>query len=313
MRLWIDTDIGTDVDDALALAYVARHPDLELAGISTVFGDLTIRAAIIERLLEVAGGPTVPLVTGLSVPLAEGRHGLMFGHEGRAILDDPKPVLRTETEPGGPDAPAALVEGLATAIEQAAPDRVVAIGPLTNLGALADSGFDLPPLTIMGGKFDHDRPSGLSDRRAEWNWYCDPLAVQRLLALGDRLDATVVPAEVTYQTRLDQPDIDRLAGGDALGRLLADLCAEWLRVQADEFELPHPRVVLHDPLAAAVVLRPELCTWADRTVTVDDRGQSTDVAPGGERDGATIRTAVDVDRDAMVAELLTVLEVGGSV
>ncbi len=40
MRIWIDTDIGTDVDDALALAHVLRHPDLELVGVSTVFGDL---------------------------------------------------------------------------------------------------------------------------------------------------------------------------------------------------------------------------------------------------------------------------------
>jgi len=307
MRIWIDTDIGTDVDDALALAYVLRHPDLELVGISTVFGDLTLRNAMIRRLLEIAGvdPSSVPLLTGLAVPMTDGRHGLMFGHEGRALLDDPEPVLRTEVEPGGPSATAERVDALAAAISAAAPDRILAIGPLTNLGAMADAGVDLPPLTIMGGKFEHDQPSGLSER-PEWNWYCDPTAVQRLLALGDRLDATVVPAEVTYRTRLDDAAIARLADGDPLAGAMADLSREWLRAQREDFEFPEVRVVLHDPLAAAILVEPELCRWTQRTVTVDGRGHATvhdnDHRPNG---AGSIRAATDVDPAALVVELLT--------
>ena len=41
MRIWIDTDLGTDVDDALTLAYVLRHPGFELVGVSTVFGEVS--------------------------------------------------------------------------------------------------------------------------------------------------------------------------------------------------------------------------------------------------------------------------------
>ncbi len=304
MRIWLDTDIGTDVDDALALAYVLRHPDLELVGVSTVFGDLAIRDAMVHRLLDLAGADPVPVVTGLTVPLTEGRHGLLFGHEGRALLDDPRPVLRIETEPGGEEGARSRVEAMAAAIAATAPDRLLAIGPLTNLGALAAAGVDLPPLAVMGGKFDPDRPSGLSQRRAEWNWYCDPVAVQQVLALGPRLDATVVPAEVTFQTRLEPADLDLLADGDALNRSLADLCREWLRAQAEDFDLPDPKVALHDPLAAAVMVRPELCRWADRTVTIDERGQSTLVEPPT---GTTLRAATDVDPAAARAELLTVL------
>ena len=304
MRIWIDTDIGTDVDDALALAYVLRHPDLDLVGVSTVFGDLTIRDAMVARLLELAGAGPVPLMTGLGVPLTDGRHGLMFGHEGRALLDDPQPVRRIESEPGGEAGARARIEELGASIEAAAPDRLLAIGPLTNLGALARTGADLPPLTIMGGKFDPDRPSGPSEQRAEWNWYCDPVAVQEVLAIGSRLDATVVPAEVTFQTRLEPADLDLLADGDAVNRSLAALCQEWLRAQVEEFDLPDPKVALHDPLAAAVMIRPELCHWTDRTVTVDDRGQST---PVDDPAGATLRAATDVDPAAARAELLTVL------
>ncbi|MEL7158357.1 MAG: nucleoside hydrolase [Actinomycetota bacterium] len=318
MRIWLDTDIGTDVDDALALAYVVRHPDLELVGVSTVFGDLTVRDAIVDRILAVADAPPTPVVTGLSVPLTDGRHGLLFGHEGRAVLERPSPTLRIEEEPGGADGARRRVEALAAAIDEARPDRVVAIGPLTNLGALARDGMALPPLTIMGGKIDPDRPSGLSERRAEWNWYCDPVAVHQVLARGQGPPATVVPAEVTFRTRLDEADVDRLADGDPLHRLLADLCREWVRAQGEDYDLPDPRVVLHDPLAAAVVVRPELCAWAARTITVDDRGRATvladgeptagfDGAVGGAVEGGTVQAATDVDAAALSTELLSVL------
>ena len=52
MRIWLDNDIGTDVDDALALAYILRHPNIELVGISTVFGDIPLRGQIADDKLD---------------------------------------------------------------------------------------------------------------------------------------------------------------------------------------------------------------------------------------------------------------------
>ena len=75
MRIWIDTDLGSDVDDALALAYALRHPELELVGVSTVFGDVSLRTRITRALLEVAGQASVPVVTGLGAPLTPSRKG----------------------------------------------------------------------------------------------------------------------------------------------------------------------------------------------------------------------------------------------
>ena len=79
MRIWVDTDIGSDVDDALTLAYVMRQPGFELVGVSTVFGDVDLRSEIARSLLGVAQASDVPVVTGLGVPISPGRHGLMFG------------------------------------------------------------------------------------------------------------------------------------------------------------------------------------------------------------------------------------------
>ena len=44
LRLVLDTDIGTDVDDVLALAVLLGSPELRLAGVTTVYGDVLLRA-----------------------------------------------------------------------------------------------------------------------------------------------------------------------------------------------------------------------------------------------------------------------------
>lgn len=58
MRLWIDTDVGTNPDDAVALLCAAGHPDIDLVGVSTVDGDTEQRAAIARSLLD------APVVSG---------------------------------------------------------------------------------------------------------------------------------------------------------------------------------------------------------------------------------------------------------
>ena len=68
MRLWIDTDIGSDVDDALTLAYALRHDEIEVVGISTVFGDVALRTEIAKTLLALEARSDVPVVTGLGAP-----------------------------------------------------------------------------------------------------------------------------------------------------------------------------------------------------------------------------------------------------
>ena len=54
-RLWIDTDIGTNVDDAVALLAAVAHPSVELVGVSTVGPDPERRAAVAVGLLAGAG------------------------------------------------------------------------------------------------------------------------------------------------------------------------------------------------------------------------------------------------------------------
>jgi purine nucleosidase len=148
VKLWIDTDLGTDVDDALALAYALRHPEIELVGVSTVFGDVDLRTSMVDELLRIAGRMDVPVVTGLGKPITARRKGMMFGHEGIGLLTDPSPRIETESD----ENPEARVAAIAEALAVSGADAIVSIGPMTNLGSLATAGVALPPVTIMGGK-----------------------------------------------------------------------------------------------------------------------------------------------------------------
>ena len=84
-KIIIDTDIGTYYDDALAVLYACRAPELELLGVTTVYGDTDLRSKIARKILNVAGRHDVPLAKGIGRPLQG--ESLMFGFEGEAILD----------------------------------------------------------------------------------------------------------------------------------------------------------------------------------------------------------------------------------
>ena len=287
MRVWIDTDVGTDVDDALALAFALRHPELELVGASTVFGDVELRVAIVEALLERAGAAPRPVLAGLGKPLTSKRVGLMFGHEGQGLLDAAEPRTRTDADPDAE----ARIDALGKAIEAARPDALVAIGPMTNVGALIGAGFDLPRLAIMGSKTRETPIDGAAPHFEEWNWFCDPVAVSRMLERTLPADALplVVPAEVTFRCRLAPGDLDQLEGGDALARTLADLSRRWLEVQR-RMSFPEPGVYLHDPLTVALLAAPGLCPTESARLTISEDGHVDRAA----RD-PNVRIAVDVD------------------
>lgn len=303
VKLWIDTDLGTDVDDALALAYALKHPEIELVGVSTVFGDVALRTRMVNELLKIGGHPEVPVVTGLAKPISDGREGVMFGHEGIGLLEDPSPRSKTRSDPS----PDEQIDALAEALSRSDAEALVAIGPMTNLGALSRAGVELPPLTIMGGKIEDGELPGTRPGISEWNWYCDPEAVQLTLAADHATAPRIVPIEVTITTALESRDLDALERGDELSRALARLSREWLVVLRDKLGAENPKVALHDPLAIATLVRADLCPFERREIQVDEKG-FTQLGP----DGAEVSVAVAVERDALRNHLMETWAAVGS-
>ena len=69
IRLILDTDIGTDVDDCLALAVILGSPEVQLEGVTCVYGDVLLRARMVHELLQLAGRSDVPVMLGARLPL----------------------------------------------------------------------------------------------------------------------------------------------------------------------------------------------------------------------------------------------------
>jgi inosine-uridine nucleoside N-ribohydrolase len=73
VRLWIDTDVGTNPDDAVALLCAAAHPDVDLVGVSTVDDDTEWRAEVARTLVDtpiVPGDTLTPPKVGATEPEA---------------------------------------------------------------------------------------------------------------------------------------------------------------------------------------------------------------------------------------------------
>jgi len=132
--VWLDTDIGGDIDDAACLLCAIRHPRIKLIGVSTVrgcIGSIRVAAWLARTLLDRAGRDKVPVLPGSRTAL-----------NGRGAYDDPgtygdlaPPLKRL---PATPEADNSRIDAIAKAMRATKePFYVVAVGPLSNVARLA--------------------------------------------------------------------------------------------------------------------------------------------------------------------------------
>jgi purine nucleosidase len=296
-RVIFDTDIGTDVDDILALACLVSDPNVVIHGVTTVYGDVDLRARMVQKLLQLRGVEGVPVCTGLRTPLLGLDPIFWLGHEGIGLLqpDDTLP----------PPTSAFAVDWL---IDQVAalPGEltVLAVGPLTNIAAAmtTDPTFaaNIGQLVIMGGNIDA-RP--FAGEITEHNIRCDPEAAHVVFRSGAPI--TLLPLDVTLKTVIRQAHVDDIkAIGTPYHAALAD--------QIERFPLYAERghtTFLHDPLAALALSEPGHFDWQDLTIQVELRGAHTramtvGLPPKDDRQ-PTARVALDVDADAAERAILS--------
>jgi purine nucleosidase len=286
-RVILDTDIGTDVDDCLALALILGSPELQLEGVTCVYGDVVLRARMTRELLNLRGRGDVPVLRGAHEPLLGLRPVYWEGHEGQGL------VGQEEDTPAesGEDAVDYIVR---TVLEKPEEIHLLAIGPLTNI-ALAFKrdprvARDLAHLTIMGGVLRGPQSLGLA--YVEHNIRCDPEAAHVVLSAG--APVTLVPLDVTTRVRITPEHVARIAAaGTPFHAAVADQVARYPRFGRLGYTF------LHDPLAAAVAVRPDLVGLETVHVDVELAGRltagatlmrlPTDDAP------ANARVALDVD------------------
>ena len=280
----LDTDIGTDVDDLLALALLVGEPELQLIGVTTVYGDTVLRARMTRVVLDQMEQRAVPIGIGARETLT-GRPVWWAGHEGQGI-----PGLDRVQIDEGSTAADLLRQA---AIEHRGRLELFAIGPLTNVAEAisADDSFatSLRHLYIMGGAFWMEQ--------AEHNIKSDPEAADIVFRSG--IPITICGLDVTQRVRLRETDMSQIReAASGIGSVLEDQVRRWWAFTgATENHL-------HDPLAILPALRPELFRFEQCDVHVEVEGAS----PGRTRvdrcGRGAVRIAADVDVEAAEQEIV---------
>ena len=279
-KILLDTDIGTDVDDAVCLAYLISHPGCELLGITTVTGEAEKRASLASVLCQ-AAGRDVPIFPGADHPM-RGEQRQRIAQQAPAL---PRWPHKTEFPKGQ------AVDFLAETI-RSHPGQVtlLTIGPLTNAGLLFSVHPDVAGLlagfVIMGGNFDEAGPEA---HRIESNIAGDPLASEIVYRTAVRLHRSL-GLNVTQQVVMPAEEVRERFTAPLLHPVL-DMAEIW-------FAGFYPSITFHDPLAAASIFEPDLCTYQPGTVKMDDleKPGKTIWQPGGPDAPHQVAITIDVER-----------------
>jgi purine nucleosidase len=254
-KVLLDTDIGSDVDDALALGLMLTAPEaLDLVAVTTVSRDAAVRARVAAGLLGLGGRGDVEVCIGEARPILRGENRFVwFGHEERCIVEGPAASITAEPAP----------ERIVRAARETRALELLAVGPLTNVARALALDPELPErlagLTIMGGQIREARIGRQQGEPSfEYNLCSDPEATVAVLGAGFR--TTLVPADVTLLTWLRDADVEQLAAAGPLARALAEQVRRWKPVQQKLFPAlgrtlePDNAAFLHDPLTVLALL-----------------------------------------------------------
>jgi inosine-uridine nucleoside N-ribohydrolase len=237
-KVVLDTDIGTDIDDAWALGYVLKSPSLDLLGVTISDGDTAQRARLACKLLARLGRTDVPVAAGRRTP---------------AVPPDRIDYQFAWAEDFHGYAPigASAVEFLASTIRRFPHEiTLVAVGPLQNVGDLVRLHPDVVPLVkrvvLMSGSIGASYYSATAV--AEWNVRLAIPEAQAVYAAS--WPVTIVPLDATSYVRLEDQEREQLRKA---GTPLAVALETLLRLWTDR---PSSRMTLHDQLAVAEAQEP---------------------------------------------------------
>jgi purine nucleosidase len=248
----LDTDIGSDVDDALALAMLLGSDSIDFLGITTVYGDTKLRAQIAAHLCHLANR-SIQVFAGLEVPLS-GREVWISGSEGKALsnLDQYAPERKSAVD--------FLVE---TVSQNPGQIEVIAIGPLSNIASAIQQeesfATNVKQLWIMGGDFTKEK--------IEHNFKCDVTAAK--IVLESNMSITILDLPSSQKTIIKKDEIEKIKSSGKLGPTLHSEILNWIQPRQQDWTTPH------DPIAVLALLAPELFDFSESgSVKIDESGLS---------------------------------------
>ena len=246
-KILVDTDLGGDVDDAIALSLALNSPEIDIVGITTVYSAAEWRAGIIRKMLEAYRRTDIEISLGAEKPLI----GRWSEDRITARQSWPEGTIRT-----------AACDYIIDQSEKHDDLCILAIGPLTNVAlALAKAPWiaEYTRIVLMGGCITKAQP--------EWNIKCDPEAARIVFESG--IPITMIGLDVTNRCSFNSGHIERIkAANNERTDLLHEMIQKFIR---DFKYLP----ILHDPLALASLIWPDILTFEEKNILIETKGELT--------------------------------------
>ena len=262
----IDTDCG--IDDAVALWWAALNPDVELLGVTTVWGNVDLATAAVNscRIIHAAGRTDVEVTIGAESPWGPApslvKADFVHGADGIANLGWPPGPLNPTSEPA--------VEMLRRIVD-ARPGEVVVVtlGPLANIAAVLDAdptwATRVKRLVVMGGAV---ATHGNAMPVGEANIAHDPFAAQLALSAGWSRPPLLVGLDVTHRATLTTAEIELAREGRTPAAVyLAELLA-FYQTFGGTFCEPG-EFACHDALATMLAVHPDRARTAVLPTAID--------------------------------------------
>jgi len=252
-------DLDTGIDDAMALAYALADPQIELIGVVASYGNVTVDESIRNTLsiLDMLNHKEVPVFRGADRALGEKETysvspiiRMIHGENGIGNTTVATSSRKMEEQ-----------DGVSFMIESAKKYGkglyIVAVGPVTNLDAVIQKEPDFKnqvgKIVIMGGALIVE---GNINHYAEANVFHDPVAANNFFVSGTPF--TMVGLDITQRTNLTKSDTQKWRDlGTVSGKAYADMVDYYI----DAYKISKPDLAgcaLHDPLAVAVSVHPDL-------------------------------------------------------
>ena len=245
-KIWIDTDIGGDIDDAMAIALALSRDDVEIIGISTVFENTILRAKIAKKIVNLSRRD-IPVYAGIGLPKSQRK---VF-HDEVDVSKCPKTYLKEEFDDvqiDGIDA----INRLRDAIERHDDLTVIAIGALTNIAAL----LERYPETYKKIKNLYIMGTAVGCNFNEFNITCDPESAQEVLS--SKINIHVISLDITFRCELDKETVKQLSEENSpIMALINKMRKIW-----------GESVILHDPLTVSEAIEEKYVTFVNGNLEV---------------------------------------------
>jgi purine nucleosidase len=308
LKVIFDTDPG--IDDAMALLLLARHPDIELIGVTTVFGNATIDTTTRNALfLKDQFGFDAPVARGAGKPITGEDVGppptFVHGENGLGDIDLPAIIKSTASELSAHQLIIDLVRRYPHDV------TIIAVGRMTNLALALEQAPDIAALVhavvVMGGAFGRNGHTGNVTPVAEANIIGDPVAAD--IVFGADWPVIIVGLDVTKEVLMTPAYVDALAKkGGADGQFVKAISEYYSKFYRSRDNIDG--FFVHDSSAVSYALHPEFFKTERGTVRVVPDGlakgqtiikpEGKNFAPGAWDDRPLQTICIGVDSAALL-------------